>query len=134
MRVEELLPHPDAHSLELLVLSNGVTVVVGRHYEQGQLGVYVPGGHAIPGWLAEESWMVKKGDWLLVEPRVMRGVPSPGIFLGERYRKTPEHPWEPWAMWRPRFAVGDDITGYLGVLNGREARLVVGEPFRRDRT
>src|SRR6266568_4340872 len=93
VRIRGIDVHPDADRLVILRLNVGVDVVAGPHYEEGQLGVYIPAPVIIPGWLAEDLWMVKKGDrWVVVEPRIMRGVPSPGIFCGQRWRNSPQSP------------------------------------------
>jgi hypothetical protein len=121
VKVAAIIPHPDPETirLEILSLSNGIEIVTGKHYEVGQLGIYIPAKAMIPGWLAEELWLVAKGDaWFEVQSKVMRGVPSPGVFIGQRYRKDKDRPsfdWETFPQWRDRWVEGDDVAAYLGV-------------------
>lgn len=116
VHIDKIEPHPDADRLELVNLTNGVQIVSGPHYELGCIGVYIPAGQTIPGWLAEDLWMVKKGNVSVdVEPRMIRGVLSPGVFAGAVFRNAPDRPWQQWPMWRERFKEGDDLSEYLGV-------------------
>lgn len=121
VRVHRLLPHPDAEALDVLDLADGqrlvAHVVTGKHYEAGQLGIFIRQGVMIPGWLAEDLWLVKTCErWVPIEERVMRGVLSDGVYCGSRWRKTPEHPWIDWALWRRRWTVGQDVSAFLGLI------------------
>jgi len=102
-QIANITTHPDADKLELVTLRRPnphpvatddtylyVTVVTGPHYRIGQLGIHVAPGSLMPGYLAEESWLVGRGGsyrWYFVQTKTMRGVPSPGVFLGQWYRK-----------------------------------------------
>jgi hypothetical protein len=116
VQVRAIDVHPNADRLVIMRLNIGVDIVVGPHYEEKQLGVYIRPGCIIPGWLAEDLWMIKKGDrWVEVESRVIRGVESPGLFAGSRWRNAPDREWQAWPLWRSRWKLGYDVTAYLGI-------------------
>jgi hypothetical protein len=147
--------HPNADNLEILILSiwdfvgqdvEPVRVVTGPHYRIGQHGVYVKAGCAIPGYLAEDAWLVGRGkanQWYRVLSKPMRGIESPGLFFGQFYEKdtrlnttfkdlraenraafqTPlpdDHPTPnpvyQWRYWRDHWKIGQDVAPYLGVV------------------
>lgn len=117
VRIRGIDVHPNADRLVILRLNTGVDLVSGPHYEEGMTGVYIDAPALLPGWLAEDLWMVKKGDrWVPLEARIMRGVPSPGVFAGHKWRNSPDRPWQAWAPWRDRWKIGDDVTDYLGIV------------------
>lgn len=93
-RIESIRPHPDETRTKIEVIklrreaSDGVELVTGKHYRVGLLGIYLKAGCWIPGWLAEDLWLVgkKRGN----EPFEVRsinifGVESPGLFCGAEY-------------------------------------------------
>lgn len=134
--------HPDADRLDVVMLANGLKVVTGEHYGPGEQCVFIDAGSIIPGWLAEDMWMVKKGrKEVLVEERIIRGVTSKGIIAGKRYQKNRERPLEPWPMWREWWQRGDDVSEFLGIRRGTstvedgpsrtatDVRLVPSAPF-----
>lgn len=103
------------------------TLVTGKHYEVGQLGVWIRPGAWMAGWLAEDLWQGGKKSWFHVEERDYFGVKSPGLFAGETFRKAPDRPIEPWKYWQSRWEVGDEIDDYLGLLNDK-ARYALDMP------
>ncbi len=114
-----LTRHPDADRLVLLELSNGVTVVTGDHYEEGQRGIYIAPYSTIPGYLAEDLWMLGKGNtnqWVDIGERVVRGINSPGTFAGAKWRTEPGKPWNTTWYFRDRWKDGDDVSDFLGIL------------------
>lgn len=131
VRVTHIERHPNADRLVLLYVTDGNPVspynmtgqygwrlVTGDHYEQGQLGVYIPAGTWVPGWLGEDLWIShghKQEGWLRIEPKTLRGIESPGVFCGERWRMSPGLAWNDWPMWKQRWQVGQDVGDYLGV-------------------
>jgi tRNA-binding EMAP/Myf-like protein len=150
VEINEIVPHPNADRLEILQLARPDPVqgawfeqiVAGKHYAKGSRGVYLPPGCILPGWLAEDMWLVGFGNanrWFTIESKVMRGVPSPGLFAGEWYMKdrgdeqsvrryaklreagatmlttTDNKEWLRWPMWQSRWKVGDDVGDYIGV-------------------
>jgi tRNA-binding EMAP/Myf-like protein len=146
VQIDEIFPHPNADRLEILRLTRpgwGIEIVAGKHYRKGQLGVYLPANALLPGWLAEDMWMVGSGNanrWVKVTPKMMRGIPSAGLFAGQTYMKVRDddrsvrryakleaeggstakaspdgEEWVTWPIWQPRWKVGDDVGDYIGV-------------------
>ena len=82
-----LRDHPTAAHLQLGTI-NGHQVVVGRHYDEGTLGFFIPDGAIVPDNLAEEMWVKGKLSGKnkdRVKAREMYGVFSEGLFYGSRY-------------------------------------------------
>lgn len=88
-------------------------VVVGDHYEQGQLGFYIPEGAIVPEKLLREMWLFnedtgkgrlagKKGN--RVKPRIFDRVMSDGLFYGSQGES-----------WNPTWEAGQDITLEIGI-------------------
>jgi hypothetical protein len=96
LHIRDIRPHPDPviQRLELLDLSNGVTLVTGKHYRAGDRGIYIRPGCLIPGWLAEQLWLVgKKRAHAWFEVRSIPigfgdgvRVESPGLWCGQFYK------------------------------------------------
>jgi hypothetical protein len=142
-------PHPNADKLDLLDVmlvgqgvNDRVTVVTGKHYRKEQLGIFIPAGLTIPGWMAEDMWLFGRATAMKnrfdVRVVTLRGIESPGLFYGHVYRKDgsdersiqrfekqkaeggekPDHLPEGWmraAFWRKWWQLGDDVTAYLGL-------------------
>lgn len=145
-RIESIRPHPDETRtrIEVIKLGSGVELVTGKHYRVGLLGIFLRAGCLIPGWLAEDLWLVgKKRAGVAFEVRFINifGVESPGLFCGaeymadgteasaERYRKLeadggkthrekslPLFDWITWPRWRSHWQVGQELDGYLGIV------------------
>lgn len=144
-RIESIRPHPDPTrtKIEVIKLGLGDELVTGKHYRAGLLGIYLSAGCWIPGWLAEDLWLVgKKRSNEPFEVRSINifGVESPGLFCGaeymtdgseasaERYKKLEKEggerkrlegaamfDWITWPRWRSHWQEGMVLDGYLGV-------------------
>jgi len=49
-------PHPTRPDLDVGEI-DGHQIVVGRHYEEGQLGFYIPDGASVPQSLLKDMWL-----------------------------------------------------------------------------
>lgn len=124
VRVDSIERHPSADRLLLLRLAAsgihgwtyGWTVVTGDHYEQDQLGVYIEEGAWIPGWLAKDLWIGSGSAWVHVDRRELRGIWSPGVFAGAKFRPNPGLAWQAWRGWSADWKTGDDVTAELGIV------------------
>ena len=54
-----LKPHPESDKLHIGEVG-GHQVVVGVHYEEGTLGIYIPDGAILPDDIAEDMWLKGK--------------------------------------------------------------------------
>ena len=150
-RIAGISKHPNADRLELVLLEwlpiavGPVVLVTGPHYMAGHMGVYIPPGSVIPGHLAVESWLVGKGSIdkpYTVQSKNMRGITSPGIFMGQWYKKDASdersieryqmqvdggmepnlmripfnEEWIKWRYWRDEWKLGQDVSAELGVV------------------
>lgn len=119
VRIESITKHPNADRLEIITLSNGVSLVTGPHYFVGSLGVYIPTGSWLPGYLAKDLWLTGKANssdkWVAVEPRNMRGVMSEGLFCGSEYQNDRDGDVIAWGYWQNHWTEGDDAGAYLGI-------------------
>jgi hypothetical protein len=82
-----LSDHPTNPNMQIGNVA-GHTVVVGRHYDEGTLGFYIPPGAIIPDKIAEEMWLKGKlagAKKNRVKAREIQGVASEGLFYGSRY-------------------------------------------------
>lgn len=91
LRIKDIEPHPnpEVERLEVIVLSNGTKLVTGKHYRIGDLGIHLMPGAAIPGWLAEQLWLVGKKRataWFEVRTLELKGTVSPGLWCGRFYK------------------------------------------------
>lgn len=103
----------------------GRQVVTGKHYVDGQLGVFVPEGYLVPEGLLREMWLwndaQRKGRLggvrgNRVKSKVMDGVLSEGLFYGQT--------WFDWdgvlkssERWNPSWVEGDHVGCELGVIS-----------------
>jgi hypothetical protein len=98
----------------------GRQVVVGDHYQDGQLGVYLPPGAILPEVILREMWLWndalgkgrlagKRGD--RVTARTIAGRRSDGLFYGSQGRHF-DHAWP----------VGQDAAPAWGVTFAPEDR------------
>ncbi len=95
-RIRAIAPHPDPRieRLEIVELTSGVRLVTGKHYRAGDLGIYIRPGALIPGWLAEQLWLVgrkRAHAWFEVREipiGLADGVKvnSPGLWCGQLYK------------------------------------------------
>lgn len=144
-RVARIRPHRDPRitGLEVLILTNGVQLVTGKHYREGDLGIYLRPGCLIPGLLAEQLWLVGKkraAAWFEVRamPIGIHDAPdelkedSLGLWCGEWYMndKTAESATKAaefgseldaqgfihWRFWRPEWQPGHTIDGHFGIV------------------
>jgi hypothetical protein len=95
-RITDITPHPNADKVELIHIAYAsagavarLTLVTGKHYRDGDLGIWLPPGTVIPGWLAYQLWMHGKQripqDFEVREIPI-RGIASPGLWVGQWYR------------------------------------------------
>jgi hypothetical protein len=154
-RITEILPHPNAERMEIIRFDTGLgslydpslpdlqNLVTGKHYAVGDLGVWLRPGASIPGWLAHDLWLVGKekasagGYRFTVREIPLRGVPSPGLWIGSFYqsdtsaqshdhaRELQEHggvetwregqSWITPAYWNDQWRLGDAVDAELGI-------------------
>lgn len=99
-------PHPFDWNLRVDEI-HGYKIMVGNHYEFGQLGILIPDGAIVPDKLAEEMWVKGKlagKQKNRVKARDIRGVRSEALFYGSQG-----------ASWNPEWKEGDDVTDEIGV-------------------
>lgn len=114
-----LADHPSMPSLQVGSVA-GQTVVVGRHYDEGTLGFFVPDGYILSDKLLDEMWLrgrLAGKDKNRVKARVMGGIASAGVFYGSRYwlEKDGVRTYIDSPSWNPSWKEGDDITDQLGL-------------------
>jgi tRNA-binding EMAP/Myf-like protein len=139
-RISSIHPHPNADRLEIIHadFAEGRTIclVTGKHYRIGDLGVWLKPGALIPGWLAHDLWLVGKNrssENFTVREIEIRGVASPGLWVGQWYRNDSSKEsklradelargggevvdgWISWARWHPLWSVGDVVDEELEV-------------------
>jgi len=98
----------------------GNNVVVGDHYDEGALGIFIPEGAIVPDKLAEEMWV--KGRLAgkqknRVKASKRDGAASDGLFYGSRFwtLKDGHKVYQDSASWNPAWKEGDDVTMEVGV-------------------
>lgn len=115
----QLSDHPNNPNLQVGNVA-GRTVVVGRHYDDGTLGFFIPDGAIVPDKLAEEMWVKGKlagKQKNRVKAKEMSGVFSEGLFYGSRYwtemggvKVYVDSP-----SWNPNWKEGDEISKEVGI-------------------
>lgn len=115
-----LSDHPSEPKYQVgLVL--GRQVVVGRHYDEGTLGLFIPEGFIVGEPLLREMWLWNdqqgkgrlagsRGD--RVKAKLMAGVLSEGLFYGSVWRDD-AGVWHRSLLWRDGWREGDDATDIL---------------------
>lgn len=150
-RIVAIEPHPDPERtrIEVIELDDGTKLVTGKHYRAGLLGIHLKPGCLIPGWLAEQLWLVGKKrakEWFEVRSITIVGVESPGLFCGAEYLKDAsiesewryrdlesqggrqlEEGWITWPAWRESWHPGIELDAYLGVVPVPE--VIIAKPF-----
>ena len=113
-----LQDHPTVAHLQVGTIA-GHTVVVGRHYDEGTLGFFIPDGVIIPDKLAEEMWVKGKlagKNRDRVKAREIHGVFSEGLFYGSRYFVVESGKiYVESASWNPDWVEGQDVTSEVGI-------------------
>lgn len=109
--------HPTAAHLQVGTIV-GHKVVVGRHYDEGTLGFFLPDGFYVPDKLAEEMWVKGKlsgKDRDRIKAREMRGVFSEGLFYGSRYYKIEagNKTYIDSPSWNSNWVLGQDISNEI---------------------
>jgi hypothetical protein len=111
--------HPTMTGLKVVVVRDH-QMVVGDHYDDGVLGIYIPDGAIIPDKLAEEMWVLgklagKKRN--RVKARDFHGVFSDGLFYGSRFflKNGEEKEYQMGPSWNPDWIEGQDVTEEIGV-------------------
>jgi hypothetical protein len=123
VRLESVKPHPNADRLDVLRFAIPIdygkygcyfaTLVAGKHYKRWTEGVWFTPGSVLPGYMSDEMWSGPKVFEVRAFP--VRGVMSQGLFAGSVWRKTPEHPFEPWRFWKSSWKPGADVSDYFGI-------------------
>lgn len=138
-RIIDIDPHPNADRLDILRLEFPIgyeSLVTGKHYRVGDLGIWLQPGAWIPGQLAYELWMVGKqraSEPFEVREIEIRGVASPGLWCGRWYRNDSSKEsrlradelargggqvvdgWIKWARWNDAWRPGDIVDAELGI-------------------
>lgn len=145
-RITEITAHPSADRLELLRIAYPrweprdpgiagvvVTLVSGKHYRAGDLGVLFLPGAVLPAWLARQLWLPVVDGRFLVRDIEFMGVSSPGVWAGEWYRNDKEVPsrlnskaraqgadrevdgWLHWGPFQDAWTPGRHVDGALEV-------------------
>ena len=123
--IRNLLPHPTLPHLRVAMVGEH-QVVIGDHYADGLLGVYIPPDAIVPEPILRELWLWNEaiGRGRLagtrgnqVKARTMGGVLSDGLFYGSRWRDE-AGTWHDSASWDPAWTEGQDVSAALGVIDG----------------
>lgn len=122
-RLTNIRQHPNIPHLDIADCGPH-QVVVGKHYDEGVLGIFIPDGSIVPDKLAEEMWVKgklagKKGN--RVKARERDGVYTAGLFYGSRFfTKTDDSVkvYQNSASWNPDWKEGDDVTAEIGITRG----------------
>jgi len=115
-----LTDHPTDPSLQVGWVC-GKQVVVGRHYDPGIIGFFIPAGAIVPEKLAVEMWVCgrlagKKKN--RVKETVRRGVLSEGLFYGSRYfvdEGGGDRVYYTSPSWNPAWVEGQDVAQEVGI-------------------
>lgn len=115
-----LKDHPTAAHLQVGTVA-GHQVVVGRHYDEGTLGFFIPDGVRVPDKLADDMWVRGKLSGKArdrVKAREMHGVFSEGLFYGSRYFvvESEVKSYIDTPSWNPAWVEGQDIGPEVGIL------------------
>lgn len=119
VRLENLREHPTRTNLQLATVA-GKEIVVGRHYDEGVLGIFIPDGAIIPDRLAEEMWLKGKlagKNKNRVKRTERYGIVSEGLFYGSRFWTLcgNEKVYQDGPSWNPSWVEGQDVTKEIGV-------------------
>lgn len=113
--------HPEIDSLQIAEVG-GNQVVVGRHYEEGVLGIFIPDGAIIPLKIAEEMRVAGKlagKQRNRVKAREMFGILSEGLFYGSVFfdiNEQGDRIVDTGPSWNTDWVEGQDVTEELGIL------------------
>ena len=114
-----LSDHPEAEGLEVAEVG-GHSLVVGKHYDEGTLGIFIPDGAIIPDKLAEEMRVLGRlagKQRNRVKARDFFGVFSEGLYYGSRFYDLAEGQkvYSNGPSWNPDWIEGQDVTDEIGV-------------------
>lgn len=117
--IQNIRQHPTLASLRVAEVG-GHQVVVGDHYEEGALGIFIPDGAIVPDKLAGEMWVLGKlagSKRNKVRARERGGVRSDGLFYGSRFFSINDGQVKEIssASWNPAWKEGRDVTDEIGV-------------------
>jgi tRNA-binding EMAP/Myf-like protein len=153
--IQSITKHPNADRLDVLKVSliipfhNSTNInlrfqlVTGKHYKEGDQGIWLLPGAVIPGWLAYDLWLVGKTkasdkDYSFTVKQIpIRGVESCGLWIGKYYqvdtsqeshdhaKELLEHggtevvrqgqSWITPSYWNPEWKTGDIVDKELGI-------------------
>lgn len=113
--------HPMTPNLKIAHVMEQHQLVVGNHYDDGILGIFIPDGAIVPDKLAEEMWVLgklagKKRN--RVKARDFLGEFSAGLFYGSRFwivGEDGQKEYQPGPSWNPDWIEGQDVTAEIGV-------------------
>jgi hypothetical protein len=111
--------HPTADFLQVAEVA-GHQIVVGRHYDEGTLGVFFPDGAVISQKLAEEMRVAGRlagKQKNRVKARDFLGVFSEGLFYGSVFFDVVDgvKVYASGSSFDPDWVEGQDVTAELGV-------------------
>lgn len=117
--IRNIRPHPTLASLRVADVG-GHQVIVGDHYNEGTLGIFLPDGAIVPDKLAGEMWVLGKlagSKRNKVRAKERGGVRSDGLFYGSRFFSDHDGQKEEVssASWNPAWQEGQDVTEEIGV-------------------
>ena len=119
-KLSKLSDHPTVDYLQVGVVANHI-VVVGRHYDEGTLGFFIPDGCIVPPKLAEEMWVKGKlygKNKDQVKAKQMHGVYSEGLFYGSRYFeiKDGQKVYIDSPSWDITWVEGENVANEVGII------------------
>jgi hypothetical protein len=120
-RLVNIRPHPSNPKLKVAEI-DGHLLIVGDHYEEGNLGFYIPPGALLPIPILKDMWLWneelqkgrlggKKGNRCTAKER--EGVVSDGLFYGAYYFDAEKRIETP--SWKPEWQEGHDVSSDLGI-------------------
>lgn len=119
-RLRNITPHP-THEALVVADVGGYQVVIGKHYDQWVLGVFLPDGAIIPENIAKDMWVFQRlagKDRNRVKAKQLHGVLSEGLFYGSRYYEMVNgvKVYKDSPAWNAMWTEGEDVTSEIKVL------------------
>lgn len=118
-RITNIAVHPLAPNLRIANVDGNI-VVVGDHYDEGEMGFYIPVGAKVPEDLLKDMWLEGKlagSKKNQVKARDMKGVLSMGLFYGSRFfvLQDGQKVYTTSRAWNPNWVVGHNVATELGI-------------------